>query len=119
VKIEQFDPVHPPELVYVAATIPDEAVLTTDELGLALPEAWNEIPAPAADAVLGDAWITSGRSAALIVPSIHVPISVAEYNVLLNPVHPDFPAVRWTIEEFAYDRRLLRARAGRTRAERS
>jgi len=50
-----------------------------------LPQDWqgNE---PACVA-LGQAWITSMRSVALQVPSA---VTMGEYNVLLNPAHPDF-----------------------------
>jgi len=56
----------------------------------------------------GDAWLTSGRSAVLLVPSLVT--GGVEQNVLINPAHPDFAAitasrpaaVRW-------DRRLFRS----------
>lgn len=36
----------------------------------------------------GDAWVESGLSVALRVPSVAAP---ASYNYLLNPDHPEFP----------------------------
>ncbi len=44
-------------------------------------------------------------------PSVHVPIETPEKKVLVNPLHPDFAKVVWSVGEFAYDRRLLTARA--------
>ena len=41
---------------------------------------------------IGDEWLISKRTAALIVPSAIVPI---ERNVLLNPSHPKFAALSW------------------------
>jgi len=35
---------------------------------MALPTNWNDIPAPAVDATIGDEWIGEARSLALIVP---------------------------------------------------
>lgn len=59
---------------------------------------------------LGDAWLESGRSALLSVPSAAAPESV---NYLLNPAHPAAAALsiswsRW----IKYDQRLFRARPG-------
>lgn len=63
----------------------------------------------------GDAWATSLRSAALIVPSVLVPVKLRpgdldteERNVLLNPHHRS--AATWRVVEtsFAVDRRLKR-----------
>ena len=38
----------------------------------------------------GDAWLLSGASAVLMVPSAVLP---REANILLNPRHPDFPII--------------------------
>lgn len=71
-----------------------------------LPEDWRTEPAPTALARLGDAWTIELRSLALRVPSAVVE---GEYNVLLNPAHPDF--ARIVIHDavpFRYDPRLER-----------
>jgi hypothetical protein len=73
------------------------------------------VPAPAVHRVLGDAWIRGGKSLALLVPSVHVPMETPERNVLVNPLHEEFANVIWSRSTFAYDRRLLIARAA-TRA---
>lgn len=57
----------------------------------ALPRDWRASPPPAALQRIGDAWVESGRSAALAVPSVVIPW---EANLLLNPAHPDFAAIR-------------------------
>ena len=111
VNIDDLDPDTPPALVYVRATIPDATALTIDQIGATLPDGWDDIPAPAVDSELGDAWICSGSSLALLVPSVHVPIETPERNVLINPLHEAFAAVAWSVSNFSYDRRLLSARA--------
>ena len=116
VNIDDLDPETPPALVYVRATIPDAAALTIDQIGAALSQGWNEIPAPAPDAELGDAWIRSGRSLALVVPSVHVPIETPERNVLINSLHEERAEVTWSVREFSYDRRLLSARVAASRS---
>lgn len=40
---------------------------------------------------MGDAWLTSGRTALLAVPSAIVPETD---NILINPVHPDSRRIR-------------------------
>ena len=53
---------------------------------------------------IGDEWLISKRTAALIVPSAIVPI---ERNVLLNPSHPKFAALSWApFETIHVDARL-------------
>jgi RES domain-containing protein len=39
---------------------------------------------------LGDSWLSKKATCALLVPSAVVP---EEFNVLLNPLHPEFPLV--------------------------
>ncbi len=86
----------------------------------ALPARWREDPAPPAVRALGDAWVASGESAVLRVPSVLVP---EEWNVLLNPDHPDFARIeRLAPRPFRFDRRLGARgspRAGRRRAGRT
>jgi RES domain-containing protein len=72
----------------------------------ALPAKWNAYPAPLRLRELGDAWIASGKSAVLEVPSAVVP---AEKNYLLNPAHPDFRKIALGAPtRFAFDPRLAR-----------
>ncbi len=111
VNIDDLDPDTPPALVYVRAKIPDEAALTIDQIGARLPDGWDHIPASAVGTELGDEWIRSGRSLALFIPSVHVPIETPERNLLINPLHEAFATVIWSVSNFSYDRRLLSARA--------
>lgn len=94
----------PTDLRLLAVELPDD--LSTEILDLAaLPAGWNAVPAPAALQMLGTAWLTSGRSAALIVPSA---IITVERNVLLNPRHPDMRRVHIIGDDpFSFDTRLL------------
>ncbi|TDX00548.1 RES family NAD+ phosphorylase [Dinghuibacter silviterrae] len=53
---------------------------------------------------IGDAWVASGASAVLRVPSAIVP---EEYNFILNPTHPDFERIKHLrVEAFEFDARL-------------
>ncbi len=69
-----------------------------------LPRDWRREPPGVSTKQLGAAWLATGESAVLRVPSAIVP---TESNYLLNPLHPDF--ARLTIgpaEPFHFDPRL-------------
>jgi RES domain-containing protein len=70
-----------------------------------LPGGWDAIPAGSSARTAGDAWIASGASALLLVPSVIVP---DEYNVLINPRHVDAAAiVATTLKRWIYDPRFF------------
>jgi RES domain-containing protein len=82
--------------------IPDDLILMVDLK--ALPEGWDAQPETHASTDVGDAWFDAGESVALRVPSVVVR---GEFNLLLNPEHPD--VARITIgkpEPFLFDPRL-------------
>lgn len=70
-----------------------------------LPSDWRDEPAPASTATIGDNWLASNSSLALVVPSVVVP---REQNYLLNPAHTRFHDVisSATIIDFIPDKRL-------------
>jgi RES domain-containing protein len=94
----------PTDLRLLAFELPDD--LTTEVLELvSLPDGWHSVPAPTALQILGSSWLTSGRTAALNVPSAVINV---ERNVLLNPRHPEMQRVRILSDEaFSFDTRLL------------
>jgi RES domain-containing protein len=54
----------------------------------------------------GDEWIRAGQSLALLVPSAAIR---GEWNVLLNPTHPDFQKVKFDgPAPFHFDARMFR-----------
>lgn len=69
--------------------VPDDAIETL--AAASLPADWNSVPPRTASQLVGDAWLASGRSLALLVPSIH---SESDATLLLNPRHPGAARVR-------------------------
>ncbi|MBV6319573.1 RES family NAD+ phosphorylase [Duganella violaceipulchra] len=70
-----------------------------------LPGGWDAIPCGMTSRTTGDAWVASGSSALLLVPSVSVP---DEYNVLINPQHPDVASITaTTIKRWIYDPRFF------------
>lgn len=55
-----------------------------------LPKGWRSYPASNVTRDIGTAWVASGVSVVLAVPSVIVP---EEWNYILNPAHPEFSKV--------------------------
>ncbi|MGF6768524.1 RES domain-containing protein [Paraburkholderia sp. GAS199] len=73
-------------------------------LAESLPEGWNA-PALQATTAFSDTWLFESRAAHLIVPSVVVR---AEFNVLVNPAHPDATRVAVTEPQpVMWDERLF------------
>ncbi len=68
------------------------------------PVGWDAIPAGKTSLDAGEAWVASRGSAVLLVPSIVVP---EEFNVLINPDHPDAAQISFAKQRrWLYDARL-------------
>lgn len=94
----------PADLVSIEGEIPDS--LATKKLDpMILPPGWYG----SRDESLrrfGDGWIRSGEAVALLVPSAAIR---GEWNVLLNPAHPDFARVGFKRpERFTFNTRMFR-----------
>jgi RES domain-containing protein len=92
----------PDDLIMLEASVPDAQI---EQLNLAaLPRNWFEIDSRDCRAI-GTEWLKSKRSLALKVPSVPVR---GDWNVLLNPAHPDFPNISITSRgPFFYDERMF------------
>ena len=69
---------------WVEATVPDDLLVERHTAEM-LPAGWDATALQIARQ-FGDAWLTESRSALLVVPSV---VTHAEFNVLVNPMHPD------------------------------
>jgi RES domain-containing protein len=95
----------PAHLSLVTLQIPDKitpkAISKSD-----LPGNWREYPAPSKLAELGTNWANKNEALLLRVPSAVVE---HEYNILINPLHPDMKHVSIAqIERYTVDKRLFR-----------
>src|SRR5690606_31164315 len=93
----------PTDLVSIEVTLPDATSRAEVPLRT-LPDDWNASSDHPFCVDAGDAWVQSGRSCLLFVPSAVIP---PESNVLLNPAHPDARRIRVKVDPFVLDRRLL------------
>lgn len=98
------------------ATLPDDYVMVTihvpDDLRLLnilpadLPQGWNLFPYTAITQKAGDEFVSKREFCALRVPSA---VTRGDFNVLINPNHPDFHRISiLQVEDFPFDRRIFK-----------
>lgn len=89
--------------VYIPVDIPDDAAV--DRLDVdTLPDDWTARYEDETLQQVGREWLAAGTSAMLVVPSAVVPL---ENNIILNPEHADFAAIRIAeAKPFPFDGRL-------------
>jgi RES domain-containing protein len=94
----------PPDLVFIEGEIPDALEIRRVD-PKTLTAGWRETRDESLRR-FGDDWIRDGDSAALLVPSAAIR---GEWNVLLNPIHRDFSAIRFNEPTpFEFDTRMFR-----------
>ena len=91
----------------VAVTIPDDVWANAQtETPASLPVGWEAEPPGQVSIRFGTAWVRSGRSALLLVPSV---IVQEETNILINPAHADVARMTAVKQRrWLYDPRLGR-----------
>jgi RES domain-containing protein len=89
----------------VAIEVSDLVWSAAETLDVAsLPAGWEAEPPGLASIDTGTAWLMSKRSALLRAPSVIVP---EEFNVLINPGHPDSRSITATkVRRWLYDPRF-------------
>jgi RES domain-containing protein len=94
----------PADLVSIEGEVPKSLAIRKLDLAV-LPSRWYE----SRDESLrgfGEEWIRGGETVALLVPSAAIR---GEWNILLNPAHPDFAQVQFKgPERFEFDARMFR-----------
>jgi RES domain-containing protein len=95
----------PDDLSIASIEVPDD-VTAREILISELPGNWRSFPPPIELAELGTGWALSNETLLLRVPSAVV---AHEFNILINPLHPDMKsAVVSYIENYKFDNRLLK-----------
>jgi RES domain-containing protein len=78
------------------------------ETASSLPVGWDAEPASLTSVAFGNAWLDEKAAALLVVSSVIVP---EEFNVLIDPSHPDATGIRGRkLRKWLYDPRLRSAR---------
>jgi RES domain-containing protein len=102
---------------FTFATIPGDYVMMTlfipDDISLVkvnisdLPDEWNVFPHPSSTQNTGDQFVIENKYCVLQVPSA---VTDGDYNLLINPNHPEFKRISITsIKKFPFDKRLFKS----------
>lgn len=96
----------PTNLSLATILIPNE--ITPEKISiLDLPGNWQEYPAPSKLCDIGTNWAAKKEDLLLRVPSA---VIEHEFNILINPLHPDMKHVTiFQIEKYKVNKRLLRS----------
>jgi RES domain-containing protein len=88
----------------VRIDVPDDLWASRQRLARPPTVGWNAIPEGGVSRALGSAWLRTGKSALLTVPSV---IIDEEDNVLINPAHADAARISAAkVRRFVYDHRV-------------
>jgi len=101
---------------FTLATLPDDYRMITIEIPdnmpikkvaiKDLPNNWNTFPHPTVTQRFGDMFVAENKFCVLKIPSV---VTLGDYNLLLNPHHPDFTKISIkNIEKFPFDNRLFK-----------
>ncbi len=94
----------PTNLSLATLQIPDK-IIPNEIINPDLPVNWRDYPAPSKLAELGSNWARTKGSLLLRVPSVVVGY---EFNILINPLHPDMKHVTiLQVESYKADKRLF------------
>lgn len=97
------------------ATLPDDYMMITlhipDDISMTrlntadLPTDWNKFPHPSTTQNIGDNFISENLYCVLQIPSS---VTEGDYNLLINPYHPEFKRIKIIdIRKFVFDQRLF------------
>jgi len=98
VRLKQTNDIQP--FYAYSAEVPDPLILKPNSF----PARWKS--RLAVSRAFGDAWLEAKTAPAMLVPTIITP---GEWNVLLNPLHPQF-SLKWIVtrpDSYNFDARLL------------
>ena len=94
----------PDDYMMITLHIPDDISMTrlnTDDL----PTDWNKFPHPSTTQNIGDNFISENLYCVLQIPSS---VTEGDYNLLINPYHPEFKRIKIIdIRKFVFDQRLF------------
>ena len=95
----------PADYMIITIFIPDDISLV--RLNIAdLPADWNTFPHSASTQLIGDKFITENKYCVLYIPSA---VTHGDYNLLINPNHPEFKKIKIiTTEKFPFDKRIFK-----------
>jgi len=95
----------PGDYVMMTIFIPDD-ILVQKLNQSDLPLEWNAFPHPTSTQAIGDKFVSANTYCVLQIPSV---VTQGDYNILLNPNHPDFLKIKIVnTQKFPFDKRIFR-----------
>ena len=95
----------PSDYVMLTIHVPDDVSLTRINRA-DLPRGWNSFPYPSSTCSIGDSFVSRNAYCAMQIPSA---VTKGDYNILINPHHPDFARVKIVdTEPFPFDDRIFK-----------
>ena len=95
----------PDDYMMVTIVIPDDVSLQSIRES-DLPRFWNSFPYLPVTQTVGDNFIRENSHCLLKIPSA---VTKGDFNILINPFHPDFSGIRIkSIEPFPFDKRIFK-----------
>ena len=95
----------PSDYLMITIFIPDN--ISIRKLNISdLPINWNTFPHPSTTQTIGDQFIADNKFCVLQIPSA---VTQGDYNLLINPNHPDFKRIKIiATDKFPFDKRIFK-----------
>lgn len=95
----------PSDYMMISIFIPDD--ISLQKLNVSdLPTDWNIFPHPSTTQAIGDKFIADNKFCVLQIPSA---VTQGDYNLLINPNHPDFKRIKIIhMDKFPFDKRIFK-----------
>jgi len=95
----------PSDYIMITIFIPDN--ISIQKLNISnLPTNWNTFPHPSTTQTIGDQFIADNKFCVLQIPSA---VTQGDYNLLINPNHPDFKRIKIIATcKFPFDKRIFK-----------
>ena len=95
----------PSDYMMITILIPDN--ISIQKLNISdLPTNWNTFPHPSTTQTIGDQFIADNKFCVLQIPSS---VTQGDYNLLINPNHPDFKRIKIiATDKFPFDKRIFK-----------
>ncbi|MDQ6843328.1 MAG: RES family NAD+ phosphorylase [Bacteroidota bacterium] len=95
----------PGDYMMITIFVPDD--ISIQKLNVSdLPPDWNTFPHPSTTQAIGDQFIADNKFCVLQIPSA---VTQGDYNLLINPNHPDFKRIKIiATDKFPFDKRIFK-----------
>lgn len=95
----------PVDYVMISIFIPDD--ISLKKLNISdLPVDWDTFPHPSTTQSIGDKFVADNKFCVLQIPSA---VTKGDYNLLINPNHPDFKRIKIVdTYRFPFDKRIFK-----------